>query len=164
MSRNIFNLGRPSNHTPLDQRIDFYSIPEPTSGCKIWLAGLRGGYASLCVNGKARVVTRLVWSLAHGEIPSDLKILHKCDNPACVEITHLKIGTQKDNIQDMIQKRRNVYHVGEENAQCRLSDNDIRAIRNDPRNKFEVAAQYKINPYTVNDIKKRRKRSGVSDG
>jgi hypothetical protein len=50
---------------------------------------------------------RVVWELANGEIPSDLVVLHSCDNPRCCNIRHLSIGTQADNLKDMFQKGRN---------------------------------------------------------
>ena len=39
-----------------------------------------------------------------GEIPKGMVIRHKCDNPNCCNIEHLEIGTQKDNIEDMIKR------------------------------------------------------------
>ncbi len=45
-----------------------------------------------------------------GEIPSGMDVLHPCDNPACCDPAHLFLGTQQDNIDDMVAKGRNRPH------------------------------------------------------
>ena len=49
---------------------------------------------------------RVVWEHHNGPIPEGMIVLHMCDNPPCVEITHLSLGTPKDNSLDMISKGR----------------------------------------------------------
>ena len=51
---------------------------------------------------------RLVWELTYGPIPATMCVLHQCDNPACIEPSHLFLGTQQDNIADMVAKGRKV--------------------------------------------------------
>ena len=52
---------------------------------------------------------RMSWELVNGTIPSDLLVLHRCDNRKCVNPEHLFLGTQQDNVVDMVKKKR---HVG----------------------------------------------------
>lgn len=52
------------------------------------------------------IAHRVSWMFKHGLIPNGKKICHKCDNPSCVRLSHLFIGTDKDNVQDCIAKGR----------------------------------------------------------
>ncbi len=49
---------------------------------------------------------RAIWIITNGEIPKNLCVLHRCDNPPCVNPKHLFLGTKKDNSQDMVKKGR----------------------------------------------------------
>lgn len=76
--------------------------------CLEWL-GTRTGdqYGQLTIDGKVVYAHRRAWELEHGlPIPKGMCILHKCDNPPCVEPTHLFLGTRKDNVEDMDRKGR----------------------------------------------------------
>lgn len=53
---------------------------------------------------------RIVWIYHHGEIEGKLLVCHKCDNPRCINIKHLFLGTYKDNCQDMIKKGRSNFY------------------------------------------------------
>lgn len=53
---------------------------------------------------------RYAWSLANNkEIPKNMIIMHKCDNTICVNPDHLTLGSQFDNVQDMITKGRHNF-------------------------------------------------------
>lgn len=56
--------------------------------------------------GKYVLLYRVLWEEANGPIPDGLFLLHKCDNPSCVNLEHLFLGTQTDNMRDCSQKRR----------------------------------------------------------
>jgi hypothetical protein len=49
---------------------------------------------------------RIAWSIHNGAVPDGMQVMHKCDNPPCVNPTHLQIGTHIDNMQDAINKGR----------------------------------------------------------
>ena len=75
--------------------------------CQEWTGcRLKKGYGHFGVNGKLQVAHRVAWLLAHGEIPVGLCVLHRCDNPPCVEVSHLFTGTKGDNNRDREAKGR----------------------------------------------------------
>lgn len=68
------------------------------------------GYGVIKVAGRTARLTRVVWELHHGSIPTGLSVLHSCDTPACARVDHLMLGTQRANIQDMLRKGRRPKH------------------------------------------------------
>jgi hypothetical protein len=76
-------------------------------GCWIW-RGYRNafGYGRVWFRYRRAYPHRVAWELQHGPIPEGLSVLHRCDNPACVRPSHLRLGTQADNIRDCVAKGR----------------------------------------------------------
>ncbi len=72
---------------------------------------------------------RASWEIHFGEIPNGLCVLHKCDNPSCVNPEHLFLGTRKDNSIDMLLKDRGNKAKGQENGANKLTENEVIKIR-----------------------------------
>jgi DNA-binding transcriptional regulator YiaG len=66
----------------------------------------RQGYPVITRGSRKQKLSRYIYSLKHGEILEGKVIMHTCDNPSCINIKHLQLGTQQDNIQDMHNKNR----------------------------------------------------------
>ena len=62
----------------------------------------RTGYGRVRFGAKIMRAHRLSWELAYGPIPEGVDVLHTCDIPPCILPWHLYLGTQVDNMQDML--------------------------------------------------------------
>src|SRR5438105_42604 len=66
-------------------RFEAYQIPEPNSGCFIWLGTItQYGYGQFRVNGVVWLAHRFAYKMRHGSLPADLSVLHHCDVRPCV--------------------------------------------------------------------------------
>lgn len=100
--------------------------------CWEWTASRRGGgYGQFVVGaGQIKDAHRWVWEQCVGEIPPGLFVLHACDNKGCVNyLSHLFVGTQADNIQDMLNKHRQNPPRGERSNRTPITEWDVRRIR-----------------------------------
>jgi hypothetical protein len=89
------------------------------------------GHGQMMVDYATRSAHRLSWEFANGKIGAGLCVLHRCDNPPCVNPEHLFLGTQGDNVRDMDAKgrRKNAPHPGTKNGRAKLTENDVRWLR-----------------------------------
>lgn len=77
------------------------------SDCWLWKGTKRAkGYGQFKWNGKNVAAHRMAYTLAYGSIPEGLLIRHTCDNPPCVNPNHLLVGTDADNVRDMMERGR----------------------------------------------------------
>jgi len=89
-------------------------IVNPNTDCWEWQAGTNNiGYGMIRDGDKMRTAHRVSYEEHFNTvIPKGMCVLHSCDNPKCVNPNHLKVGTHKDNTQDMIRKGRTNYFGG----------------------------------------------------
>jgi len=96
---------------------------------------------------------RRAWASVHGDIPPGMCVLHHCDNPSCISVDHLFLGTKGDNNRDRASKGRSASQAGEHNPAAKLTQAQVVAIRNDPRLHREIAVDYGVGRNTISRIK-----------
>jgi len=85
----------------------FWSKVDTSGACWLWQGHREShGYGVFHFQGKPQRAHRLAWLFTHGDLPADMVILHRCDNPSCVRPDHLALGTHQDNIADKVAKDR----------------------------------------------------------
>ena len=114
----------------------FWNNVNKTSNCWLWTGYINEkGYGRLRYGGKLVYAHRLSYLLHNQQLPSDLCVLHKCDNPPCVNPDHLFLGTKKQNNEDMASKGRQFFQrcpeetQGEKHRNSRLTNSDVLEIR-----------------------------------
>jgi hypothetical protein len=102
------------------------------NGCIVWMKSRsKAGYGQKAVNGSKEYTHRLACQIKHGKGEPKQEVLHSCDNPPCLNPDHLRWGTRKQNVADMIQRGRSVLNPvnGEKNGMAKLSKEDVLEIR-----------------------------------
>ena len=89
----------------------------------------KNGYGCFRINGNDILAHKISWIINNGIRKTGLVIMHSCDNRKCVNPNHLSMGTNQDNILDMINKNRQNIPLGENNFRCKLSKKDIYEIK-----------------------------------
>lgn len=98
-----------SNYEQYRSLFEEMTIPEPNSGCLLWLGSFDNyGYGRIWHHPKQGHIraSHVALHLASRPLPKGKIACHHCDNPFCVEQNHLFHGTKKDNSQDMMRKGR----------------------------------------------------------
>lgn len=136
-----------------------------TDGCWLWQGTVnnRWGYGQFFANRKTYRAHRFSYEFFKGAIPAGADVCHTCDVCLCVNPDHLWLGTQKENSQDMVRKKRSL--VGAKNSQARLRDDEIiemRQLRLGGMPQADLARIYGIKQPHVSDIINRKKWAHVA--
>lgn len=136
-------------------------IPEPNSGCWLWVKGVNEhGYGRITLpSGEQKKAHRVSWILHRGYDPGPFLVCHKCDNPACVNPEHLFIGTQADNLSDCAVKGRisRVHQPrGEKQGSSKLTAEIVIALRASDLSVRKASRAFGVSPSTVHDVRSRK--------
>lgn len=116
------------------------------------------GYGAILFRKKIVKAHRVAWIITNGEIPDGLFVLHKCDNRACCNPNHHFLGTNMDNVLDMMAKDRcaPTRARGEGSGISKFTDAQILAIRakhdGNLKNFSATAREYGVTPSTIINI------------
>lgn len=96
--------------------------------CWDWMRGKdKDGYGAFWLNNEDIRAHRLAFIMKNGQIPSNMFVCHRCDNPACVNPGHMFLGSSRDNINDMLSKGRTLK--GEKNNGAKLKEHQVTEIK-----------------------------------
>lgn len=120
-----------------DPAVYFWPRVEKTETCWLWRGPLaRNGYGRVAFEGAREYAHRVSYILAHGAIADGAHVLHGCDGAypigstayrACVHPAHLRLGDQRANTRDAVERGRHAH--GERQGHARLTDRQVAAIR-----------------------------------
>ena len=150
---------------------DSGSITRRTGGTSImrddcinWKYSLdRNGYAQLrCKRRKKSTrAVRVLWEAKYGvELTAEQHLLHSCDNPRCINLDHIRVGTHQDNMAD--RRERNPFH-GERNPMAKLTDLQASEILLDSRTSPHAAEDYNVTPQAIRLIRQGRNFSHLKE-
>lgn len=143
--------------TPEERFWKYTKIAKSPVLCWNWIGPKNhAGYGSMKINQKQIGAHRFSYKLHIGDIPIGLFVCHSCDNPSCVNPTHLWLGTPQENMTDKIKKgrTRSCHMYGETNPKSKLSVRDVEEIRK----------LYKTGSYTQRKLGKIYKMSHTAIG
>lgn len=119
-------------------------VRKHSSGCWIWTGQMSDKNYGKMKLGREQYAHRVAFVLFVGPIAPKDHVLHRCDNPPCVNPDHLFLGSHADNMKDSAVKGR---------MHPTLTSEQVRAIRADPRTHRAIAADYPVGVSHISRIK-----------
>lgn len=142
----------------------FESFVDRSGDCHIWVGNTKeSNYGKMWIGEKIYLASRIAWAIEHGSTPTNMCVLHKCDNPRCVKAEHLFLGTKRQNTEDMVRKGRHGSQThpetitrGENRPSSKLVDDQVLKIRalysTCDSNKSFLGRMFKVHPSVVRSI------------
>lgn len=137
-----------------------------SNGCHEW-TGVRNqagyGMTTVFVAGRRVLTTahRAQWLASRGAIPAGMHVLHDCDNPCCINIRHLWLGTPLDNVRDMKAKGRSARqrgYIGPGRPPKLTADQRVEIIVS-TEDAYTLAYRYGVDSSTIHRLRQKRTRA-----
>lgn len=155
-SYNCSGLQNTHKRSFVSREVYFSDRINKTDYCWLW-TGKKGpkGYGVATYRGRSMLAHRFSYELHYGPMFMEgMFVLHRCDNPLCVCPDHLFLGSQQDNIDDMVSKHRHAH--GERTKNAKLTEIDVRTIRSSREPSSVLARQYGVSSTAIYCIRKRK--------
>lgn len=162
-SRASRKLNEEKRRESLINRFESKFIKGPEQECWIWNAYINKSGYGIIGHGERRgqngLAHRVSYMLNVGEIPKGLLVRHDCDNPPCVNPSHLRLGNYQDNVDDMVNRGRSYYanRKGISNSfMAKITERTARSIKIDFHNGLtaaEIINKHAVSKHIVWDIK-----------
>lgn len=165
MPKGVYVRGK-NNLTPrdkpakevLEERIDKNGPVHPVHGqCWVYVGSKSRGYGEF----RGKKAHRVWYEVNVGPIPDGMLVCHHCDNPSCLRLSHLFLGTAQDNMTDKTTKGRQsrvgtrTPPKGEKNVKAVLTEKDVLYLRSvyKPKHKefgaVPLGRKYRVSPETI---------------
>lgn len=146
-------------------------LEKQENGCVRCISHCRDkdGYTRIRYNGKHDRLFRVLYQKLYGEIPKGMVLRHLCNNSWCVNVEHLKIGTQKENYQDMVNcgrsnKGKRIMEIsGENNHNHKLTEKQVKEIYLSKLKNSELAKIYNVSDVNIANIKTKKQWVWLTD-
>lgn len=141
----------------------FWDKVEKGSHCWLYTGGAldKDGYGVFSFSHTKQIrAHRYSWTLKNGAIPKGKCVCHTCDNPPCVNPDHLFLDTNAGNTMDRLHKGRSA--MGEGHGMAKITEVDVRKIRDDWRSCRIIGEEYGLSPSGVHLIRRRHKWKHVT--
>ncbi len=124
-------------------------------GCWIWFgARCSQGYGAFRLGEKIMGTHVVMWEHINGVVPLDKMVCHTCDNPPCVNPSHLYLGTSKENrIDDAVRHPRKLTPEKVE---------EIKQLLSQGYRQKKVAAMFNVHPSLITQINTGKKWSRIT--
>ena len=150
---------------PVIERVLDKVVRIPFSGCWIFTGATNEfGYGIVGTGGRGMPNDRshrITYKHFHGEIPSGMFVCHECDVPSCCNPSHLFLGTNQDNVDDMVKKGRNSkpprnpHVVGSVHPGSKFTEAEVLHIREQNKigvSMYSMAKKYGVSQSTMQRI------------
>ena len=146
-------------------------LEEQENGCIKCLSHCtdKDGYVRIKYKGKQDRLFRVLYQEKHGEIPKGMVLRHLCNNAWCVNVEHLKVGTQKENCQDTIacgrslKGKKNLKISGERNVNSKLTEKQVKEIYLSKLSLKKLAKIYNVSSTNISNIKNKKQWKWLTD-
>ena len=148
----------PNQYTIISLQERFWSKVNITNllDCWEWTASKDScGYGTFIYNKKFISSNRMAYILVYGNIPINMHVLHKCDNPTCCNPAHLFLGTHQDNMIDRNRKGRCAKIQSELTHLSKLKKSQVMEIRNSNDTVTNLARRFGVTYSTIWKVKRK---------